>query len=47
MNMAGFERDAGCLYESSYKKRMKKKQEAVRITLNLQNNQNFSEFFCM
>ena len=35
-NMAGRERDAGRLYESGYKKRMKKKEQKIRNALNLQ-----------
>ena len=35
-NMAGRERDGGRLYESGYKKRMRKKEQEIRNALNLQ-----------
>jgi len=43
--MAGRERGGGRLYESGYKKRMKKKEQEIRNALNLQKNKNITEFF--
>jgi len=38
--MTGRERDAGRLYESGYKKRMKKKLQEIINAVNLQKNKN-------